>query len=47
VPAAFLRLDGDCLVELVQGPHSNYVVHKLLDTAINVSIYPGLHYTMS
>jgi hypothetical protein len=37
VLAAFLRLDDACLVQLVQGPHSNYVVHKLLDTAINVS----------
>jgi hypothetical protein len=33
VLAAILRLDDACLVQLVQGPHSNYVVHKLLDTA--------------
>ncbi|CAM0871770.1 unnamed protein product [Alopecurus aequalis] len=35
VLAAFLHLDKACLVELVQGMYSNYVVHKLLDTAID------------
>ncbi|CAM0871771.1 unnamed protein product [Alopecurus aequalis] len=35
VLAAFLRLDSASLVQLVQGNYSNYVVHKLLDTAID------------
>ena len=34
---AFLRLDDACLVKLVRGTSANYVVHKLLDTAIDVS----------
>ncbi|KAM0848670.1 hypothetical protein ACQ4PT_054234 [Festuca glaucescens] len=36
VLVAFLRLDDDCLAQLVQGAYANYVVHKLLDTAIRV-----------
>ncbi|KAM0894649.1 hypothetical protein ACQ4PT_024298 [Festuca glaucescens] len=36
VLAAFLRLDDDYLAQLVQGAYANYVVHKLLDTAIHV-----------
>jgi pumilio RNA-binding family len=37
VLAAFLLLDDAQLAQVVQGKHSNYVVHKLLDATIDVS----------
>ncbi|KAM0890684.1 hypothetical protein ACQ4PT_026893 [Festuca glaucescens] len=39
VLAAFLLLDDAQLAEVVQGKHSNYVVHKLLDATIDR--FPG------